>query len=514
MKKVFTKTLLILVITLILCLSIRGVAGNIDESNFAQPKIRENGPFELSPERGRYALTYSIFQDHSPFFSVPVARFATPDLGLKNGKFVSLFAPAVSFIIAPGFLIGRHFGLSQVGSYAVISIFAILNTLLIIQIAVKLGANKTASTIAGLTFLFATPAFAYAVNLYQHHISTFLILMSIYLLVKFRGLFPLFAIWFLCFASIPVDYPNLIFMLPIGIYALGRLINIEKIKDSTKISFKLLGLLTFVSAVLPIAFFLWFNKISYNNPFQLSGTVESVKIIDQNNHPITPHEFNEQKDSTSVDSSSQKTSVGFFQTRNILNSLYIHFISVDRGMLVYTPVLLFSLVGAVILYRKRPQVTAVLAAVIGANILLYSMWSDPWGGWAFGSRYLIPSYSLLAIFLAITLTKFKKSTFFLVDFYIILIYSLAVNTLGALTTSRIPPELEAKSLETITHHQEKYSFDRNIDFLIKENKSKSFVFQTYLSKYITAWQYYLIISLLASSLLTSLIIYLRLQKEK
>lgn len=513
-KKLFITALFILFCSIILALSIRGLSGsqNIDKLN--NSAFKEDGPFELSPERGRFALTYSFFEDKSLFFSLPVAKFATPDLGTIHGKYVSLFAPGVSFIVAPGYIIGKQFGLSQVGTYAVISIFAVFNAILIMAIATRLNANKIASTLAGLTFLFATPAFAYAVNLYQHHISTFLILLTVYIMIRFKNLWSLAAIWLLCFLSIPVDYPNLFLMFPIGFYALGRMFILKKMETHLNISFKILGMLTFVTIIIPMSFFLWFNKLSYGNSLQLSGTIKTVKVIDENGKPLTPDEYEKQSGISKPkrDPSEKKTAVGFFKTRNMLNGFYVHLVSPDRGTLIFTPVLLLSIIGAVSLYKKEPKITVLLAAIIATNIILYSMWSDPWGGWAFGSRYLIPGYALLSIFIAFTLTALRKKTLALVFFIVLLYYSIAVNTLGALTTSRIPPKGEAKSLEHITNKQEKYSYNRDIDFLIKENKSKSFIYQTYVYKYIPAWEYYMLVFIPLLSITTLLTILLRFKK--
>ncbi len=46
--------------TLVLFASIRGNAGIPTAEELNTPIWKEQGPFELSPERGRYALTYSI----------------------------------------------------------------------------------------------------------------------------------------------------------------------------------------------------------------------------------------------------------------------------------------------------------------------------------------------------------------------------------------------------------------------------------------------------------------------
>jgi hypothetical protein len=124
-KKRYTRkniiiSLVILISALILGLSLRGHLGNPTATELNNNYWKDNGPLELSPERGRFALLYSLAEDHSFFFSLPLARFATPDLGYENGHYVSLFAPAVSFFAIPGYLIGKALGASQAGSVSVI----------------------------------------------------------------------------------------------------------------------------------------------------------------------------------------------------------------------------------------------------------------------------------------------------------------------------------------------------------------------------------------------------------
>jgi hypothetical protein len=333
--KIFNKTnkstLSVLLFTFfcaaILTLSLRGIKGNPTSSTINELKWSDNGPFELSPDRGRFALTLSLAENHSFYFSLPIARFATPDLGYKNNHYVSLFAPAVSFIILPGYIIGKYFGLAQIGSFAVITLFAVLNSLLIRKIAIKLGANSFAATVGALTFLFATPAFTYAVTLYQHHISTFLILLSIYILLTYRSLWSLTAIWFLFAASLPIDNPNLFLMAPIAIAAAGRFFYTKKIAIYDYIGFKYLGILTFIGAILPLLFFMWFNQMSYGSPFQLGGTVASVKAIDANGKPSSPKKIDAATAEKFRDpTKQQKSAVGFFQTRNLVNGFYEHFL--------------------------------------------------------------------------------------------------------------------------------------------------------------------------------------------
>jgi hypothetical protein len=499
-KKVLFSTLFILFCVIVLALSIRGNLGNPKSSDLTQTHWTDEGPFELSPERGRFALIYSVAEDKSFIFSDNIAKFASPDVAFSKGKFVSLFAPGVSFIASAGYFIGRFFGASQIGSFAIISLFAIFNAILLKSVATKLGANNTASKIASLVFLFGTPAFAYAVSLYQHHISTFLILLSLYALIKFKSIWSLGLIWFLCALSVVIDYPNLFLMFPVGIFALGRIFQFKKIKGKLRFNFKILGIITFITMAIPLSFFLWFNQVSYGNPYQLSGTLKTVKEISNPLMKTNDSDFGGEKTS--------KTAIEFFKSRPMLHGFYIHFISPDRGVINYTPVLLVSILGIIFAYKRQVPFTSLLLAVVLANILLYSMWGDPWGGWAFGSRYLIPSYAILAIFIALILTHLRKNIPFLIIFLLLSSYSIAINSMGAITSSKNPPKVEAQALEKITHRVEKYTYFRNFEIL-DNNRSKSFFFQILGSKYLTAWQYYFILTSLIIFVVSILLVYIK-----
>src|ERR1700733_3990891 len=161
-KKVIGNILLVLFVAVILVLSVRGLPGNPTPAQLNTATWVNNGPFELSPERGRFALLYSIVEDHSFHLQPALAKFTAPDVGYWNHAYVSIFAPSISLLAVPGYIIGRYFGDSQFGAFAWMSLFALFNVLLIRIIAIRLGANPIAASIAALTFLFATPAYAYA----------------------------------------------------------------------------------------------------------------------------------------------------------------------------------------------------------------------------------------------------------------------------------------------------------------------------------------------------------------
>ena len=203
---------------------------------------------------------------------------------------------------------------------------------------------------------------------------------------------------------------------------------------------------------------------------------------------------------------SGKSAIGFFQTRNVLFGFYIHFISPDRGIIRYTPVALLGVLGLVLALKRKVIIVPLLTAVACANILLYSMWGDPWGGWAFGSRYMIPSYAILSIFIALLLTFWRKKYFLMPFFAIAAFYSIAVNTLGAITTSALPPQVEVLNLEKLSGLVQKYTYERNWDLLLTGD-SKSFVYQAFLKNYISSFQFYMILTVSICALVTVLLVF-------
>lgn len=501
--------LLVILVALPLALSVHGLPGNISESDMNGPGWI-GGPFELSVERGRFALTYSLAENRSVHFSVALARFALPDLGFADGHYVSLFAPGVSILALPGYYLGKFFGASQVGAFMTSAVFAALNFFLIRAIAVRLGASPSAALLGSIAFLFATPAFAYATTLYQHHISTFLILSSLYLSLVSRSWWSTSLIWAICAASILVDYPNLFLLLPIGVLTLSHMVSLKVHAQLISVTVGWAKLLTLLTILVPLAGFLWFSSVSYHNPWQFSGTVASVREIGPDGSPawqpsaVAP-KTNSDTFAPPPPPTPHKSALNFFNPRNLLNGLYIHLLSLDRGVLVYTPVILLGLIGLGSLLPSHRLAAQTLMSIALINLVLYSLWGDPWGGWAFGSRYLIPAYALGGIGLGFLVDRFRRSLVFLFIFSALLAYSLLVNTLGAITLIGVPPKVEVSALESLSGRLERYSFDRNFEHLLTNN-SKSFVFQAWAKFYLSALDYYLLVLAFPSILSVGLII--------
>jgi len=518
MKKVIY-FLIILFFCVMITLSLRGLPGNPDSGQLRSTTWREDGPFELSPERGRFALTYSFAETGSVHFPLGIARFVVPDLGFSNGRYVSLFAPALSFITLPGYIIGKWFSAAQVGTFAVVSIFSIINSMLILKISTKLGANYLAATLSSIVFLFASPAYSYAVNLYQHHVTTFLVLLSILLYLSYKNILSVFIIFGLYGLGIPLDYPNIFLLFPIALATGMRVFDAIYRKGKLLIRIKLPVISGILGIILPLIFFFWFNNVSYGNPLTTLGSAQitSVKDIDPQGNPVSASDMADKLENSGSNDSHEsiESKASYFDSRNLVDGLFILLISPDRGVLIFTPVILFGILGAIYYRGKHSTAIPILIATVVANLVIYSMWGDPWGGWAFGSRYLIPSFAILAVLSSVALTRFGKRWYFMFPFWVVLAYSVFVNTLGALTTSAMPPQVEATALGELSGKVEKYSWDRNWEY-INTGRSKSFIFQTWAHDYVSSVQYLYIISgsiILVSTVLTLALVLQKNEKE-
>jgi hypothetical protein len=71
--------------------------------------------------------------------------------------------------------------------------------------------------------------------------------------------------------------------------------------------------------------------------------------------------------------------------------------SFRKGWLIYTPVMIFSLIGFRSLYKRNKSLFFPVLAYFILNLYLVSCWSTWWYADCYGQRALVPSYVLLAI---------------------------------------------------------------------------------------------------------------------
>lgn len=485
MKKLIPLIFFILTAATILALTVKGSLGNPTAEEIRTDLSGETQPFELSPERGRYALVMSIAENKSLYFTEDIARYVLPDLGYINGRFVSLFAPGVSFFAIPFYILGKEFNLAQVATFSLSATFALGSSVLIAFLVKKVVKSWYPGITAGLVFLFATPAWVYATTFYQHHATSFLILISLLIVTSSRRPWVPYVFGLIFGLSILVEYQNAVFFIPLALYLAARHLSLLEKSEELVIKVNTYLLLAVIGALISLGVTLWYNRVAYGNAFRLAGTVQTVRELEVD--PTTKTVVDPQVEVLNP------SPTRFFKLENLPNSMSVLLTSKERGILWYSPVILLGLLGARPFYKRRKGLALTIGAVAGTILILYGMWGDPWGGWAFGPRYLIPAMALMAIFLGVAINQFKTNPWLKLVFILFVIWSVSVNLAGALTTIQIPPSTEVEASRYPT-----FVFLHNYQLLL-EGKSSAFFYRTFIKDFIELKVYALVLFFIAVS---------------
>lgn len=492
-KKVSTtisiSILIVASLALILMVARGHVSSPIANQNREVNERRIGGPFETSGSTSRYVLTEAIVEDGTFFLSEERARSAAPDVSGHKGRYFSIFTPGVSIIGIPFYMIGKQLNQPQLATYLSTTLLSLLNVVLIYKIAQKLGGSKLTSLIGGFMFVFGTFALAYSSTFTQHHASTLIILVATLSALANRTLLNNIWFGFLFGAGLFMDMPNGLIMLPLVVYVLFKQLEIKKQKNDYNLSFKLnfVGLLL---GLLPMLFILGL----YN--YQLTGSYTSLpqfvgRIGDFDNQRILKLE------------SDQDVGIRLpFNTRNQLNGLITFFLSDERSIPVYAPVLLIGAIGFYTAYKlktKREQ-TIVVSGVVLMNLLTYMLFVDPTGSWAFGPRYLIPGAAVLSIGIGIAIEKYKKNLLFIAVFLVLSAYSIGVSVMGAMTTTQVPPKVEAVNLPSPVP----YTYEYNWQLMKEEGLNSSLFYNLYLSDKYSSYDFALMYAAMAFGIVTVL----------
>lgn len=479
-----TKIISIILILLsagLLALSLKGNRGNpISYQNGYSTQV--GGPFESSNSTARYALVEAIVKNKTVLLTEKQARFASPDVTEKDGKFFSIFTPGVSFLAVPFYMLGQLVGLPQLGAYLSVAIFSLFNFFLISVLCRKLGASFWAGNLGGFIFLFATNALGYSQTLTQHHMGVTVILLGLLNAMRKRTLINNIAFGALAGVGLMIDVPIFMLMIPIGLYILAKHFSVEEAKQKYKILVKL-SLIGLVLGIIPLfALFGAYNHQttgSYTTLAQTVGRTDAFKIVSE------AEKKNAEKNKGSK--ISEKGGIALpFDTREQLRGFYILMMSSERSWAYYSPVVFLGIFGIYFgLKRKSTQtMTSLVLSIILLNIVLYTMFGDPWGGWSFGPRYLIPGAALLSIFSALLINRYRYNYALVAIAMVLLGYSVAVNSIGVLTTNAIPPKVEAIALSKPIPFTPEYNLD-----IIKSNQSSSLIYNLYLAANIDSKTY-------------------------
>lgn len=494
MKKFFA--IIFVIFFFVLCASLytatlRGVAGDLTVASIRNQE-HATEPFELSPERGRFAHVVSLAETGKFPLSKELADFVYPDVGWYQGRFYSFFAPGISYLAEPFYNLGNKYNLAQVSVFGLVSLMGLLSLLTLFFIAKNiLRLPLWASLVSVFIFGFGSTSWSYAITLYQHMFTVFFMLSGFYAVWKYSRSVGVSAflwaswVWISYGLAVTVDYPNAVLLLPNMVYFLHESISFKNVHSKVTLGIKWSFVLTSLFFVTVSMLHGYHNSREFGSWKSLSGSIVDYKVIVTNKLQNLPISDITQKVS---DIAKRKSNVAvFFSEEKFPNSFGTLMFSKDRGLFFYMPIFLLGVLGVIFSLKKyATKELLVLLALVSVNIFLYSSWGDPWGGWAYGPRYLIPSMSILSLFVAKLLAESKGVWFWRVVSVFLFAFSSCVSLLGALTTNALPPRIEADFLHT------QYNFLFNLKFL-NSGKSGSFIYNTYLSDRISLMDYFTVI---------------------
>jgi hypothetical protein len=126
----------------------------------------------------------------------------------------------------------------------------------------------------------------------------------------------------------------------------------------------------------------------------------------------------------------------------LLEGFAARLFSPNRGLLIYSPVFLFSVVGIYQMSRgKEPRLFRYCAAGVVLNILWYSKWPAWQEWWSFPPRYLTDLSPLLALFLVPAWRSARSRPFMRGLFLTCAILSIAIHSMGVFLPNRWRPDL-------------------------------------------------------------------------
>lgn len=456
---------------------------------------RVGGPFESSNSTSRYSLIKSFVDTGSVHFSEDLARFSAPDVVYYNEKFFTIFTPGISFIGLPFYIAGNYLGAPQLVTYLSVTLFLIADIFLIAYISRKLGASFPAALLGGVVFGFSTNALSYSLSLTQHLTSTAILLLSFIVASENKSFLRYCAFGMLCGVGALVDIPNLFLLTPIGLYMVWKSFQTEEVSTRINIIFKpaVFGILI---GIIPFIVLFGIYNMKATGSYTLLG-----QSIGQSNYFDSAEKKLERAQREKNDTD-QKKSILPFKTRNQIQGVYILGFSDERSWLYYSPIVLLGIIGLYhgFLAKKNKTLLSLCISVGVLNFVLYAMFGDPWGGWSFGPRYLIPTTAVLAVGVGLFIQKYRRRVIPLVLFLILLGYSVYITFLGALTTNAIPPKQEALALsEPIP-----YTYIYNLH-LMELNSSSSLVYNIFFKGSLDLWVYHLTISCITFLFIGSLL---------
>jgi len=277
---------------------------------------------------------------------------------------------------------------------------AVALSAVVLYLALRRLTSATHALVITLVYAFGTSGLSTTSQaLWQHGASQLALTVALYGLVRGRddrwGALAGFALAF-AVISRPTDA---LLAVPLGLYVLVH-------RRKQVMSFAL-------AACLPILFQLWYNAACFANPFRLQFFPTLSAAVRQ-----------------------LSRGRGLWRTP-FLDGFAGILVSPGRGLFIYSPIFLLSVVGLALAWKKGGDLLLRYASVgVLLTILLYSKWFSWWGGYTYGPRMLADLAPVLAMSLYPVLPLLHTSRALKAGFVVLALWSVVAHSIGAFVDDR------------------------------------------------------------------------------
>lgn len=471
--------------------------GNIDSnSKYLQPPYDgQYSAFETSHDRSSYATLLALDENGTTSLTQKLADTATPDAGYYKGKFYSFFPPGLAYGALPFYKLGKVFNLSLFFAYFTIIIYAVLSLMVLYKISREVFYLPIwVSSFVVICTALASTYLNYVVTFYQHVPGVFFLLTMYYTAFRFKHSEKYGLVWaslsLACYGfSSFFDYPNLVLLSPILIYLIHSGLKFSSDNRSVKIGIKTSLLASSLVLITIGVTHMYYNYTNFGNFKRFSNSLPMYA-------PYLDREAGREKPNEDESSVEKKEQISFSLTEtNLTRGTYSILFEVSKSLLTNFPLYFLFILGVWSQRKKMNIDKLILLSVMVVNFFLYASFNDPWGGWAFGPRYLVPSMPIAILFFSIWLSgenwvvprKLVALAFFSYGAVCAFIGVVAIN-------STIPFAV-----------YQPYMNNRPIHFLddfrfLEIGKNGTFIYNTYLKDKVSLQEYYFILVGLAFAL--------------
>jgi hypothetical protein len=239
-----------------------------------------------------------------------------------------------------------------------------------------ISGNRFWAYIVTIAIALGTMCMPYSIGFYGHQLAAALLFCAFFLIFRLKvnsGTTERngsFLIGFLLGLALITEFTTLVIVLPLIFYYLYVIWKGQSSQHVLSVIIPTLG------GLIPLAIMFAYNTLCFGGPFSLGYSYESSQFFRE---------------------SMAQGVMGIGWPR--LNILYYMTLHPAQGLFWQSPVLVMALVGAYFMFRVRQyRAETLIAAVAFFSYMLinsgYYMW---WGGWAFGTRGIIPMLPFLCL---------------------------------------------------------------------------------------------------------------------